>query len=115
VALFEWIDYMGKWDERYLNIFAIPNGGQRHALVAGKLKQEGVRAGVPDIFVAIPVFDDNPCYGGLFIEMKIKPNKVSPLQHAWLDRLAKHWYKVEVCWSFEEAQQAILSYLGRQR
>ena len=35
-------------------IFAIPNGGKRHIGTARKLKAEGVRSGVPDIFLACP-------------------------------------------------------------
>jgi hypothetical protein len=47
-------------------LFAIPNGGQRNIIVASKLKAEGVRAGVPDLFLAFPKKDA----AGLFIEMK---------------------------------------------
>jgi len=34
-----------------LRIFAIPNGGFRHAKVAKELKLEGLRPGVPDLYV----------------------------------------------------------------
>jgi hypothetical protein len=57
---------------RYLDLaekfpfFAIPNGGQRHYLVAVKLKMEGVKRGVADLFLMI----SNDNWKGLFIEVK---------------------------------------------
>jgi hypothetical protein len=52
---------------KYSNlIFAIPNGGQRNIVVAKKLKEEGVKPGVPDLFLPVP----NNGFCGLFIEMK---------------------------------------------
>ena len=44
-------------------IFAIPNGGFRHITTAKKLQREGVKSGVPDLF--IPVI--RPQYGGMFL------------------------------------------------
>ena len=35
-------------------LFAIPNGGERNIIVAARMKKEGVRAGVPDLFLAAP-------------------------------------------------------------
>src|SRR5262245_64718583 len=46
--------------------FAIPNGGARDVITAGRLKAEGVRAGVPD--VCLPVARAG--YHGLFLEVK---------------------------------------------
>ena len=57
---------------RYLNprfadlLIAIPNGGKRNAIVAAKMKAEGVVAGVPDLFFAHPSGE----WHGLFLEMK---------------------------------------------
>jgi len=51
VHLILWTDG-GEIADHYPNarkIFAIPNGGHRNVVVAGKLKAEGVRAGVPDL------------------------------------------------------------------
>ncbi len=36
------------------DMFAIPNGGERHAAVAAKLKAEGVKPGVSDIMLPVP-------------------------------------------------------------
>lgn len=35
-------------------LFAIPDGGRRDAVTGAHLKAEGVRAGVPDMFLAVP-------------------------------------------------------------
>jgi hypothetical protein len=46
--------------------FAIPNGGQRNLLVAVKLKMEGVKRGVADMFWMI----SNDNWKGIFVEVK---------------------------------------------
>lgn len=72
-----------------VRIMAIPNGGVRTAATAGRLKAEGVCAGVPDLFI--------PAWG-LWIEMKrAKGGKVSPQQKDWHDYLASCGYRVIVC------------------
>lgn len=84
-------------------IFAIPNGGKRSRLLAMKLKAEGVRSGVPDLF--IPSLK-------LFIEMKKpKGGLVSPTQKKWLKYLSENGYRAEVANGFEEFKRVIGSYL----
>jgi len=34
-------------------VFAVPNGGLRHAIAGARLKREGVKAGVPDLALVI--------------------------------------------------------------
>jgi hypothetical protein len=89
-----------------VTIFAIPNGGHRSATEGQKLKNEGVLAGVPDLFLA----DGRP---GLFIEMK-EPGKgrLSKDQKEIIPRLETAGYPVAVCYGYEEAKQAITNYLG---
>lgn len=89
-------------------LFAIPNGGQRHIAVAAKLKREGVRAGVPDIFVALA----RGGYHGLFLEMKFGKGRLSDKQIIWLERLHLNNYKTIVAHGFIEARFEILSYLN---
>ena len=89
-------------------LFAIPNGGARHIATAVRLKREGVRRGVPDLFLAAP----NKSTYGLFIELKAgKAGRVSPDQQAMLSLLDSHGYSVEVCRNFDEATQAITKHL----
>ena len=96
-------------------LFAIPNGGDRHPAVAAKLKVEGVRAGVPDLMLAVARMGTKGWrpYGGLFIELKrvgIKSAKAGQEEYHAL--LRAQGYRVEVCSGFEAARAAILGYLG---
>ena len=89
-------------------LFAIPNGGERNVIVASKLKAEGVRAGVPDLFLAWA----NRQYGGLFIEMKKpKGGRVSDVQKQYIELLTESGYKAVVCMGWIEAKAAIEDYL----
>lgn len=107
VKLFQWAAAnIGKYPElEYL--YAVPNGGHRHKAVAGRLKAEGARAGVPD--VALPVRRGR--YSGLHIEMKWGKNKTTTEQNKWLTFLATQGRWVAVCYSFEDAQKLIIHYL----
>lgn len=88
-------------------LFHVPNGGQRHAVVAAKLRGQGVKSGVPDRCLPVPRFG---C-PGLCIEMKAADGKVSKNQKDWIEYLKGAGYRVEVCRSFDEARAALLVYL----
>lgn len=113
--LFEWADISSKTDERLRcldSMFAIPNGGTRHLLEAVNLKRQGVRAGVPDIFLPV----GSPLYHGLFIEMKKKVDgRTSVEQKKWIIMLMHQGYKAVVCNGFEEAMVCILKYVEEAR
>lgn len=91
------------------HLFAIPNGGERNAIVAARLKAEGVRPGVPDLFLALPRKD----WAGLFVEMKRsrRQGRVSAQQREWLARLRSAGYAAEVCFGAAEAIATITAYL----
>lgn len=89
-------------------LFAIPNGGQRNIIVASKLKAEGVRAGIPDLFLAYPT--RRHC--GLFIELKkTKGGRASDKQKTMLTQLAEHGYATAICHGWIEAKTTIEDYL----
>lgn len=93
---------LGAPDEAVL--FAIPNGGARHIATAARLKREGVRAGVPDLFLALPVGKDH----GLFIELKAgKAGRVSEAQTRMQAVLFGSGYATVVCRSFDEAMAVV--------
>lgn len=87
--------------------FAVPNGGSRHAAEAANLKRQGVTAGVPDIFCAIP----NGNYHGLFIEFKAGKNKLTKLQKEMFDMLEEGGYKCITCYSTQEAGEKFEGYV----
>lgn len=107
-ALFAWAsDNVGRWPELAL-LFAIPNGGLRHIFTAKKLKAEGVRAGVPDVFLPVA----RGVHHGLFIEMKAAGGRVRPVQRVWIGALQAHGYAVVVAYSAAEAEREIEKYLS---
>lgn len=102
------------WAKRQVNVypelvrlFHVPNGGQRHAAVAAKLRGQGVKPGVPDLCLPVPRFG---CHG-LWIEMKTQDGRVSAPQKDWIAFLRSAGYRVEVCRSFDEARDVLLGYL----
>lgn len=116
VAFFDWVRLNENRYPELRWIFAIPNGGLRDKRVAAKLKREGVRAGVWDVFV--PVIrrseDVYGCYHiescGLFIEFKYGKNKLTENQKAFKWACLED-YDFEVVYSSEEAIQAVKRYL----
>ena len=90
-------------------LFAIPNGGARHKAVAAKLRREGVRAGIPDLCLAVP----KPGIAhALYLEMKRKPNKATREQEKVMLYLRSRGYHAYVCYSTGEAIQIIEGYLA---
>lgn len=81
-------------------IFAIPNGAKRTARQGHYYKEEGLTAGVPDLFVPEP----NGTYAGLFVEMKTesKSSKATPAQIDMMQKLRERGYYVCVCRNLEE-------------
>ena len=108
-ALFRWAEYQQARLPALRWLFAIPNGGYRTKVTAGRMKATGTKAGVPDICLPIP----HGGYHGLFIELKRrKGGTLSASQKVWLDILNMHKYKAVRCNGFDEARDTILEYLG---
>ncbi len=94
------------------HLFAIPNGGNRNAITGARLKAEGVRAGIPDLMLALPVLN-RP---GLFIEMKRKKGgRLGREQERILQLFSAAGYAVAVCHGCDEAREVICRYLGWER
>ena len=97
-------------------IFAIPNGGKRHPATAVKLKAEGVKAGVWDIFVPVAMGDRQSGYSvqsGMFIEMKHGKNTLTSNQKQFQKDVGMD-YDWATCWSAISASQVIGDYLDIQ-
>jgi len=91
-------------------LFHVPNGGARNKITAAQLKAEGVKKGVPDLFLMAP----RGGYHGLAIELKRKGGgRVSPEQKDWIERLNAQGYRATVCFGWNDARQTIEAYLGK--
>ncbi len=116
-ALFSWAELQKARHPELGLMFAIPNGGKREkrqdrkgrwfSPAAQKLKREGVKRGIPDIFLACGRAGSH----GLFIEMKAQDGKVSPEQALIHELLRAAGYAVIVCYSLESAITLITWYL----
>lgn len=95
-------------------LFAIPNGGHRSIAEASRLKAEGVKAGVSDLFLALP----RSGYAGLWVEMKspagsaTKAGVASPAQREWRDLMLASGYLAVVCAGWDAARGHIERYVG---
>lgn len=100
-------------------IHAIPNGGARDIVTAARMKAEGVKPGIADIFLPIPRLNyfsrhERPeCNGyGLYIELKkIKGGTVSEEQKDFAEHCRKNGYHFAVCKGWCEAASVTQSYL----
>ena len=94
------------------DLFAIPNGGARSLIGGAILKREGVLAGVPDLFLAVPMpVQGGRSRAGLFIEMKTWTGRVTADQNAVMFRLRRRGFEVVVARGFDQATRAITQYL----
>lgn len=106
-ALFEWSAYMeGKYPCLSV-LYAVPNGGKRDAITGAKLKAEGARAGVSDIHLPVPLHG----YSGLWIELKIKPNKPTDAQIRWIEQMKSYSHAAFVAYSCTECINIITNYI----
>lgn len=94
-------------DERLKWLYAIPNGGARDVRTGVKMKAEGVKRGVADLFLPYPVGEWHGCY----IEMKFGKNKVTDEQEAFLEYVHDKGYYTAVCYSAEEAYEVLTAYV----
>ena len=101
----EQVTFVREFERIYpsIRIFAIPNGGYRHAATAKKLKMEGVKKGVPDLF--IPEW-------ALWIEMKrTNGGTLSADQRDWIEYLESIGHSVIVGRGYLDALEQIEVFL----
>ena len=108
VRLMQMVDHASAKHPRLAYLFAIPNGGHRRKGVAGKLRAEGVKPGVPDLMLPVARMD----FYGLFVEMKRRGGgQTSAAQARWHRILRAQGYCVMVCEGWESAWATICWYL----
>jgi hypothetical protein len=71
------------------------------------LKRMGVKKGVADFFLAIPLNGK----AGLWLELKVGKNKPTKEQIAFAERKIMRHYEFAFVWGFEAAREMIKTYL----
>lgn len=110
-VLFQWAAIAEAQHPELKLLHHIPNGGKRNIVTATRLKKEGVKAGVPDVFLPVA----RGCFHGLYIEMKALKGKTSDNQEEWLQALEQQGYEVNVCYGWEQAKGVIERYLALRK
>lgn len=102
------IEYCDKRGYPLNLLYAIPNSGHRYKAMAGKLKAEGVRPGVPDLH--LPVAHQG--FHGLYIKLKRQPGgRLTADQSRWLDALSREGHLVVVCTGAGAAIDTLINYV----
>jgi hypothetical protein len=107
-TLISWCRWMEGQHPEIGMIFHIPNGEYRTMTSGKRLKAQGVRAGIPDLFLAVTTTK----FSGLWIELKSQKGKVRPEQQEWITKLRLHGYAAYVCYGWKSAAETICEYLS---
>ena len=89
-------------------LFHIPNGGSRQPAEARHMKEQGVKAGVPDLCLPVP----RGRYGCLFIEMKKMGGRTRKAQEEWIRNLNEAGCFAEICHGWRSAVRVVEWYLN---
>lgn len=113
VRFFGFVDLLGERNpqlaDALLDVYATANGGKRPRGEAGKLRDSGVRRGVPDIEIWIPCGG----YHGMVIEMKaLRSGRATPEQRTRIERLRARGYRAEICHGWIAAARSLCDYLS---
>lgn len=102
-AVIEWVRLHSFLRDKVIHI---PNEGKRTGRYGKSLKDMGMRAGVSDLFIALPRHG----YGGAWIELKSKHGILSEDQKKFLNDMAIQCYFTAVCYSLDETIKIIDGY-----
>ena len=117
-AVVDWADGQAQAEPALELLFHCPNGGSRHGAEAKKLRQMGVRQGVPDLTLpaarlgARGIAAERIEHNGLALELKSPSGRLRPSQEWWLARLREQGWAVAVVWSVDRAIHVIQRYLS---
>ena len=99
-------------------LHSIPNGGSRHIAEATKMVAAGLRSGIWDIFLPLPIQTEwAKQYAGLYIEIKIEKRRkeknggLSDDQLEFGSYAERMGYYCKVCYGWVEARDTIINYL----
>lgn len=91
-------------------LFHIPNEGKRSRWQGMKLKDEGLKPGVADLFLSYP----SGIYHGYYIEIKTEHDELSAVQKNWKELVTKVNYKFSIIRNVDAGIRSILEYLGER-
>jgi len=91
-----------------LKLIYIPNDGKRSPTLGRILKRMGLYPGTSDIFMP----QSNGKHHGLWIELKVHPNKPTKLQLSFLDDMHSLGYGCAIAYGAEEAIDCIKAFYG---
>jgi hypothetical protein len=90
-------------DLLHLLYFSIPNGADKTPAAAEVFRRTGLKPGVPDLCVPVPVYiNDQLLYHGTYIEVKRPGKYPPPEQREWHRVLRENGYRVEIIRSAQE-------------
>ena len=106
----KWFDYSYP---KYKHLFfAIPNGGARNIITGAILKRQGVRKGIPDMFLAVFCRSCSGInWGGLFIEFKTDKGKLTAEQEVFFHTSVLQNFKCVVIRDFDSFKELMEKYL----
>jgi hypothetical protein len=107
VLVFRWAALAQRAYPQLRWLFAVPNGGKRTPRQGRWMKAEGLRRGVPDVWLPVP----RGKHPGLVIEHKVGDNDMTDEQAEWAVGLEQLGWRVVVSRSFEDSRLAIVNYL----
>ncbi len=98
-------DYL---DIRRVCYWAVPNGGKRNKFEAKRLRDEGVRSGVPDISIV---------HDGMYFGLEVKKPKtltpkgrLSKNQKEMIEKIEEHGGDVKVVYSVQDTIEAFIDW-----
>jgi hypothetical protein len=92
-------------------LYAVPNGGHRLKVAAGRAKAEGQLAGMADLVLPAPCYP----FHGLYLEVKVPGRRARADQRAILEALVAQGYAAADCQGTQEILDVILAYLALPR
>jgi hypothetical protein len=107
VALFDWAEMMSRVHPDLGLLYAIPNAAKRSARHGKRMKDEGLRPGMPDICLPVARGD----YSALYIELKARGGRLRDSQR---DRLRELFDAGNAAWvaiGWEQAADLLVKYL----
>jgi hypothetical protein len=119
--LMTWCDHAKATMPELAWLYASANGGLRTAATAGRMKGEGVKAGVFDLsldcarhgFHGLRIELKVPAVPGIKGVCKAKPaGKPSPEQLAWQKNYLAEGYQAVICYGWLEAKSTLEWYLS---